>query len=74
MPFFGRDLGAHFGRATSRKSQCGVLRLALSIGRSVCLMVRAASVPSHPAWRMRWEMMSQSFTARLDQRWIVHCY
>lgn len=32
---------------------------------------RAASVPSNPDWAMRREMMSQSFTARLDQLWTV---
>jgi DNA polymerase V len=35
--------------------------------------LRAASVPSHPDWGMRREMMSQSFTTRLDQLWTVHC-
>ncbi|BCX67227.1 translesion error-prone DNA polymerase V subunit UmuC [Pseudomonas izuensis] len=35
--------------------------------------LRAASVPSNPAWGMRREMMSQSFTTRLDQLWTVHC-
>ncbi|VVP67530.1 Protein UmuC [Pseudomonas fluorescens] len=35
--------------------------------------LRTASVPSHPAWGMRREMMSQSFTTRLDQLWTVHC-
>ena len=35
--------------------------------------LRAARVPSHPHWGMRREMMSQSFTTRLDQLWTVHC-
>ncbi len=35
--------------------------------------LRAASVPSNPAWSMRREMMSQSFTTRLDQLWMVNC-
>jgi len=35
--------------------------------------LRAASVPSHPEWGMRRELMSQSFTTRLDQLWRVHC-
>lgn len=35
--------------------------------------LRAASVPSSPAWGMRREMMSQSFTTRLDQLWRVDC-
>ncbi|QVW21910.1 translesion error-prone DNA polymerase V subunit UmuC [Pseudomonas hormoni] len=35
--------------------------------------LRTASVPSNPDWGMRREMMSQSFTTRLDQLWTVHC-
>ncbi|QCY09580.1 translesion error-prone DNA polymerase V subunit UmuC [Pseudomonas sp. MPC6] len=35
--------------------------------------LRAASVPTNPAWGMRRELMSQSFTTRLDQLWTVHC-
>lgn len=35
--------------------------------------VRAASVPINPAWGMRREMMSQSYTTRLDQLWTVTC-
>ena len=35
--------------------------------------LRTASVPSEPGWGMRREMMSQSFTTRLDQLWQVNC-
>ncbi|MGP6462783.1 translesion error-prone DNA polymerase V subunit UmuC [Pseudomonas parakoreensis] len=35
--------------------------------------LRAASVPSNPDWGMRREMMSQSYTTRLDQLWMVNC-
>ncbi|PNG40868.1 DNA polymerase V subunit UmuC [Pseudomonas asplenii] len=35
--------------------------------------LRAASVPSNPDWGMRREIMSQSFTTRLDQLWTVNC-
>lgn len=35
--------------------------------------LRAASVPSNSDWGMRREIMSQSFTTRLDQLWRVHC-
>jgi DNA polymerase V len=35
--------------------------------------LRAASVPSDPDWGMKREMMSQSFTTRLDQLWTVKC-
>lgn len=35
--------------------------------------LRSASVPDNPAWGMRREMMSQSFTTRLDQLWTVNC-
>lgn len=33
--------------------------------------LRAASVPSHPEWAMRRDLMSQSYTTRLDQLWRV---
>ncbi len=36
-------------------------------------MLRAASVPRNPDWGMRREMMSQSYTTRLDQLWTVNC-
>ena len=35
--------------------------------------LRAASMPSKPDWGMRREMMSQSYTTRLDQLWRVSC-
>lgn len=35
--------------------------------------LRAASVPSSPAWAMRREMMSKSYTTRLDQLWTINC-
>lgn len=35
--------------------------------------LRPASVPTSPDWGMRREMMSQSFTTRLDQLWKVSC-
>jgi len=35
--------------------------------------LRAASVPTNPEWGMRREMMSQSYTTRLDQLWRVTC-
>ncbi len=35
--------------------------------------LRAASVPRNPDWGMRREMMSQSYTTRLDQLWEVAC-
>ena len=35
--------------------------------------LRVARVPSDPAWGMRREMMSQSFTTRVDQLWTVYC-
>lgn len=33
--------------------------------------LRVASVPSAPGWAMRRDFMSQSFTTRLDQLWVV---
>jgi DNA polymerase V len=35
--------------------------------------LRLASVPTTPDWGMRREMMSQSYTTRLDQLWTVSC-
>jgi DNA polymerase V len=35
--------------------------------------MRLASVPTDPEWGMRREMMSQSFTTRVDQLWTVYC-
>lgn len=36
--------------------------------------LRTASVPSHPDWAMRRDIMSQSYTTRLDQLWKVPCH
>ena len=35
--------------------------------------LRSASVPTNPDWGMRREMMSQSYTTRLNQLWSVAC-
>ena len=35
--------------------------------------LRSASVPSTPDWAMRREMMSQSYTTKLDQLWSITC-
>lgn len=35
--------------------------------------LRSAGVPMNPNWGMRREMMSQSFTTRLEQLWTVKC-
>jgi len=35
--------------------------------------MRLASVPVDPSWGMRREMMSQSFTTRMDELWTVYC-
>jgi DNA polymerase V len=35
--------------------------------------LRSASVPVNPEWGMRRDMMSRSFTTRLDQLWVVAC-
>jgi DNA polymerase V len=35
--------------------------------------LRSASVPANPVWGMRREMMSQSYTTKLDQLWKVVC-
>lgn len=36
--------------------------------------LRTANVPINPIWAMRREMMSQSYTTRLDQLWKVSCH
>lgn len=35
--------------------------------------MRVASVPPRPEWGMRREMLSQSYTTRIDQLWTVKC-
>jgi DNA polymerase V len=35
--------------------------------------LRSAGVPINPDWAMRREMMSQSYTTKLDQLWRVAC-
>ena len=35
--------------------------------------LRSASVPMNPIWGMRREMMSQSYTTKLDQLWSIAC-
>ena len=35
--------------------------------------LRSASVPGNPDWCMRRDMMSQSYTTKLDQLWVVSC-
>nr|ELS0927253.1 DUF4113 domain-containing protein [Pseudomonas putida] len=35
--------------------------------------LRSANVPRSPEWGMRRELLSQSFTTRLDQLWRVYC-
>ncbi|WNZ76426.1 translesion error-prone DNA polymerase V subunit UmuC [Pseudomonas sp. P105] len=35
--------------------------------------LRSASVPVNPSWGMRRDMMSRSFTTKLDQLWVVAC-
>ena len=36
--------------------------------------LRAASVPAAPQWAMRRDLMSQSYTTKLDQLWVVKCH
>ena len=33
--------------------------------------LRVASVPAAPSWAMRRELMSQSYTTKVDQLWTV---
>lgn len=40
-------------------------------GRWGCGTLRAASVPSEPAWAMRRDLMSQSYTTKINQLWCI---
>lgn len=35
--------------------------------------LRPASVPTNPGWAMRRNLMSRSYTTKLDQLWAVSC-
>ncbi|MEB0222212.1 DUF4113 domain-containing protein, partial [Pseudomonas sp. AB12(2023)] len=36
--------------------------------------LRVASVPATPEWGMRRNLLSQSYTTRLDQLWRINCH
>lgn len=61
--------------ATSQPAECTRVMTVLDDinGRWGRGTLRSASVPSNPVWAMRREMMSRSYTTRLDQLWSVHC-
>lgn len=65
---FTDDLFAEIQPATADKIMSVLDEINERWGRGT---LRAASVPADPDWGMRREMMSSSFTTRLDQLWTV---
>lgn len=39
--------------------------------KNCSMVLRLASVPAAPDWAMRRELMSQSYTTKVDQLWTV---
>ncbi|RBL70080.1 translesion error-prone DNA polymerase V subunit UmuC [Pseudomonas sp. MWU13-2625] len=64
------DLFASFQPAKATKVMAVLDEINGRWGRGT---LRAASVPGSPEWGMRREMMSQSFTTKIDQLWEVAC-
>ncbi|MFY1664079.1 translesion error-prone DNA polymerase V subunit UmuC [Pseudomonas sp. Pseu.R1] len=62
------DLFAHSQPAVADKVMGVLDEINARWGRGV---LRLASVPKDPGWAMRRDLMSQSFTTRLDQLWTV---
>lgn len=65
---FTDDLFAHSQPVMADKVMCVLDEINSRWGKGV---VRLASVPAAPVWAMRRESMSQSYTKKLDQLWIV---
>jgi DNA polymerase V len=62
------DLFAEVQLVTSNKLMSVMDKINSCWGRGT---PRTASVPTNPDWDMRRELMSQSYTIRLDHLWIV---
>jgi DNA polymerase V len=67
---FTGDLFAQAQPVAAEKVMTVLDEINLRWGRGT---LRSASVPSDPDWAMRREMMSQSYTTKLDQLWVVRC-
>lgn len=65
---FTDDLFAHSQPAAADKVMSVLDEINLRWGRGT---LRAASVPEAPSWAMRRDLMSSSFTTRIDQLWTV---
>ncbi|WP_371923912.1 DUF4113 domain-containing protein [Pseudomonas sp. ANT_H4] len=66
---FTDDLFAHTQPAAADKVMNVLDEINNRWGRGT---LRSAAVPAAPAWAMRRELMSQSYTTRLDQLWTVN--
>lgn len=66
---FTDDLFAHIQPAAADKVMSVLDQINGRWGRGT---LRAAAVPASPAWAMRRELMSPSYTTRLDQLWTVN--
>ncbi|MFJ5296710.1 Y-family DNA polymerase [Pseudomonas sp. NPDC088368] len=66
---FTDDLFAHSQPAAADKVMSVLDEINERWGRGT---LRTASVPSDPTWAMRRELMSQSFTTKLDELWVVN--
>lgn len=67
---YTEDLFSISQPAATEKVMCVLDAINSRWGRGT---LRVASVPTDPEWGMRREMMSQSFTTRVDQLWTVYC-
>jgi DNA polymerase V len=67
---FTGDLFAQAQPVAAEKVMTVLDEINLRWGRGT---LRSASVPSDPDWAMRREMMSQSYTTKVDQLWVVRC-
>ncbi len=65
---FTDDLFAHSQPAMADKVMSVLDEINSRWGKGV---VRLASVPAAPGWAMRRELMSQSYTTKVDQLWTV---
>ncbi|WP_432780691.1 translesion error-prone DNA polymerase V subunit UmuC (plasmid) [Pseudomonas corrugata] len=67
---FTEDLFAHSQPGEATKVMSVLDAINERWGRGT---LRVASVPATPDWAMRRNLMSQSYTTRLDQLWQIHC-
>lgn len=65
---FTDDLFAHSQPAMADKVMSVLDEINSRWGKGV---VRLASVPTAPGWAMRRDLMSQSYTTKVDQLWTV---